>query len=125
MANERPNIIELLEQEKKYYLEQIKKTNIALSALKGEIVKSEIKKPSKNKTIRWTKTILKVLDEYDDLSLDELRSKVAEKGIPQALTEEYRNTIQSITHRLVRKGKLAKTEKGNFRKREKIIINEN
>jgi hypothetical protein len=119
MDTNRPDIIQLLEQEKKFYLEQIKRVNIAISALKGDVSPSN-DASIKKEGISWTKEILKVFEKYKNLTIDEICNKIAENGTPEALDKTNRNTIQALVHRQVAKHRLIKDEKGIFTKREKI-----
>ena len=112
MTEQRPNIINLLEKEKGYYAEQIRRINVALTALKGE-EKAEQEKESKQprKVVQWKKEVSKVFKEYDELTLNEVCDKLVEKGISEALDKKYKNTILSTLRRMQIKGKLEKIGK--------------
>jgi hypothetical protein len=121
MDTSRPDIIQLLEQEKKYYLEQIKRVNIAISALRGDVTTPSAKDDIiKKDSIPWTKEILRVFDYYNNLTMDDICNKIAENGIPEALDKSNRNTIQALVHRQVAKHNLIKDDKGIFVKLKKI-----
>ena len=116
MKTNRPDVIEVLEREKEYYLDQIKRINIALSALRGESIETKTDTTPTRK-IEWTAEIVKLFDEYDELNLKQVREKLSEKGITEALDEKYRSTINTTLNRKAKDGILFKTENGGYRKR--------
>lgn len=120
MSTERPDVIEVLEKEKTYHLEQVKKINLALAALKGETASpSETEQP--RQSLPWAAKIDELFDSTDEwMTLEEVREKLAEMGIPEALEKDYRNTVYSTLHRKATKkgGTLDKDEDGRYRKRQ-------
>jgi hypothetical protein len=110
MSKQRPDVIELLEAEKAYYLDQIRRINIALGALKSE-AKPQGEVVVEKRQIKWRKEILNLFNEFDGLSIGDVCQKLAEKGISEALDKKYRNTIGNTTNRLKTEGKLEKMGK--------------
>lgn len=119
MKKQRPDIIEMLEGEQKYHIEQLRRVNLALAALRGETAigtRTEVKKSAKR--IQWTEEVMKILDEDDTgLNLEQIRNKLAEKGIAEALEEKYKATIYSTLSRGLKKEQLEKAGYGLYRKK--------
>lgn len=118
MGTTRLDITEILEREKEYYTEQIQRINTALAALKGELVNVETtSKPKKTRTVQWTAEIKKLFDTGIEGTTEQLRNKLAEKGIVEALEDSGKNSVYSIVSRLSLGGYLEKTEDGIYRKK--------
>lgn len=118
MAEDRPDIITVLEKEKEYHLEQVKRINLALSALTGETTTPD-DQPKTRKTLSWASKIDEIFNKTDEwLTLEEVRQRLSEMGLTEAIEQEYRNTVYSTLHRKATKTKvLEKDEEGRYRKR--------
>ena len=113
MNNKRPDIIEMLEAEKGYHAEQIERIDIALKALRGE--KTELVGLPTPKPVHWAARINEVFKEFDGLLLKDVRNKLAQKGIPQALDKKYTPTIYSTLKRKQKRGELEKRGKRYYK----------
>ena len=120
MGNERPDVLEILEENKKWHQEQIARIGLAIAALKGENgkPKNEIKKPSKRSGIKWAYEIDKLYENYPNeaFNLNTIRSKLAEQGLAEALADVYRSTISTALSRKVTEGKLVREKPGFYKK---------
>ena len=117
MNVENLDVVELLEKKQVYHIEQLKRIKLALSALKGE---TEFKKGTAitSKNIQWTKEVMKLFNESDrGMTLVQIRNKLFESGIPEAMDDKYRPTIYSTLTRGVDKGVLEKAGYGLYRKK--------
>ena len=122
MRTTRPDITEILEREKEYYAEQIRRINNALAALKGDLVNTETTtKPKKTRTVQWTAEIKELFDAGIEVTTDELRNKLAEKGIVEALESSGKNSVYATVSRLSSGGYLEKTDDGMYRKKQRKI----
>ena len=117
MGRARPDLIEVLEGELKWHIEQVQRIRVALAALKGETAKLSVKNSGESPAkIPWTARVIEIFDESDDmLNLDEVRKRLAEKGIAEALDDKHRATIYSTLIRGVKIGRLVKVEHGKYR----------
>jgi hypothetical protein len=123
MDKARPDVIEILEMEKKYHADQIRRINVAIAALKGETSVEEIapQKQSPQKTtkaVQWTAKIKEIFDNNDVLSIEQTRDKLVEKGIVEAMTGSGKNSIYSTFSRLKKIGYLEQPEYGKYRKKQ-------
>lgn len=110
MSKDNPDIIETLEEQLLYHREQIKRIRTAIQALKAD---TPVQQRSTSESVPWTSEIRKLFDEHDQLSVEEVREKLAEKGLP-AMDEKHYPTIQSILSRL--RGTLVdRVEPGTYR----------
>jgi hypothetical protein len=118
MTDDRPDIITVLEKEKEYYLEQVKRINLALSALTGDATTPD-DQPKTKKTISWAAKIDEIFNNTDEwLTLEEVRQRLSEMGLTEAIEKEYRNTVYSTLHRKATQTKvLEKDEDGRYRKK--------
>lgn len=118
MDAESTDVIELLEKKRKYHVEQLRRINVALAALKGETDVVSKAKASSTKAIPWTAEVMKVFNEADKpLSLKQVCQKLAERGIREALDNKHRPTIYSTLDRGVKKEELEKAGYGLYRKK--------
>jgi hypothetical protein len=130
MSTTRPDVIEILEMEKKYHADQIRRINVAIAALEGNIIEGSMKieatahqeqPPQKTtKPIQWAAEIRAIFDNSDILSIEQVRNKLIEKGIVEAMTDSGKNSIYATISRL--KGKyLKKTEYGKYQKKPQLV----
>lgn len=119
MPTERPDIITVLEKEKAYHLEQVKRINLALAALTGETIPSD-DGGLQRQTPPWAQKIDELFESTDEwLTLDEVRNRLAEMGLPEALEKDHRNTVYSTLHRKSKTTKtLEKDDEGRYRGRK-------
>jgi len=124
MGTKRPDVIELLESERDWHKEQIERIDLALKVLRGQPIKEETKSTASEK-IQWAREISSVFVEFGELTLKQVREKLAIKGISKALESRYNPTIFSTLKRKVKQGELEKVEYGRYRKtlpKRRIII---
>ncbi len=123
MNTPRPDITEVLEREKEHYAEQIRRINVALAALKGELVTigttpETTSQPLKPRTIQWAEECRKIFNTGIELSTEQLRNKFAENGIVEALEAGGKSNLYATVSRLLKGGYLEKTEKGTYLKKQ-------
>jgi len=121
MANNRPDVIELLENEKRYHSEQLKRIDIALAALRGETIPTEQdnRGTKRSESIPWASAVDKVFKENDKwLSIEDVQKKLSENGILEVFDSRKRSILYSTLIRKVRSGFLERNEQGYYRKRE-------
>lgn len=122
MTRQRPDVIDLLKKEREYHLEQVQRINNALAAFEGELTKTNLgssKSVSKAHKIQWTAPAREVFDTGVEITTEQLREKLAEKGIVEALDDSYKNSIYATVSRLAKSGYIEKTENGTYRKSSK------
>ena len=122
MNSKRPDITEVLEEEKSWYVEQIKRIDLALSVLRGEKLPNTDQSKEKPKTVPWTAEIDKLFSEYDRLTMTDLRNKLAEKGFPEALERGYYSTIFQTLKRKIDNGELEKQDDMYCKKRQRTRL---
>lgn len=115
-ASGRPDVIEVLKRERDYHMEQLKRINMALAVLEGEVTGNIDDKPEKRK-IEWTAEIIKLFDECDRLDFDQVRQKLAERGVTEAVENRYRNTVYTTLKRKVDENVLSKGADGCYSKK--------
>lgn len=120
MGNERPDVLEILEENKRWHQEQIARIGLAIAALKGEssLPKNKIKKTSKRSGIKWAYEIDKLYENYPNeaFNLNDIRHGIAERGLTEALDDIYKNTISTALARKVKEGKLVREKPGFYKK---------
>ena len=98
---------------------------MALAALKGQMLAPEESGPQRQ-SMPWAAKIDELFESTDEwLTLKDVKNRLAEMGIPEALEKEHRNTIYSTLHRKATKTKtLEKGEGGRYRakKHERIRL---
>lgn len=109
------DIIKVLKEKKVHFLEQIRRIDIALDALEGEMSNkdSSVIVP---KRIKWAAEIRNILTGEEGLTPAGIRQKLAEKGITKALDNNYSSSIYATLSRLVTTKELMKTEDGKYLK---------
>ena len=119
MNNEDMDIVRLLEKRQKYHADQLQRVNIALAALKGQTGVTDDIIGKATEPTQWTANIMAIFDESNNaLTLPDVRNKLAEKGISEALNERTRGTISNTLMRLVKNKKLEKAGYGLYRKKK-------
>ncbi len=108
MNSGRLDVIEVLEKEREYHLEQVKRINMALAALKGQVTKAEDNRPE-SRRIEWTTEIVRLFDTGEELDLEQVRQALANRGTPEALEPRFRNTVYTTLMRKVQDKTLTKT----------------
>ena len=113
MENKDIDVLQVLKDKRFYHLEQVKRINLAIGALEGKPDKS---KKVFSKRIQWKREVLTLLNEHDGLLPIEIRQKLAEKGITQALDENSKSSLYATLSRLSGKGMLKRAETGKYYK---------
>ena len=116
MENSRPTIIEMLEQEKGHYLEQLRRINIALDALRGDTKVESNNVPKRR--IPWSEEISGIFKHNDHLAMKDIRNTLAERGYPEATENRMKATVYQTLMRKVKQGELQKTENGIYHKKK-------
>ncbi len=127
MNKTRPDVIEILEIEKRYHADQIKRINVAIAALKGDVDVEEATRQEKSpqkapKQTQWTTEIKDIFENNDVLTPEEVRDKLIEKGIVEAMSVKGKNSIYSTFSRLKKSGYLTQPEYGKYRKKVKRVL---
>ena len=122
MPDDRPDVIKMLKKEREYHLEQVKRINIALSALEGGTT-IDSSGETAPRSIGWSAAIDKLFRETDEwLTLNDVRKQLSESGIPEAIDKKNRNTIYSTLIRKVNKTKtLVKDDDGRYKAKKAKI----
>lgn len=123
MNNTRPDVIEILELEKKYHADQIRRINVAIAALKGnvsieETTPKEQPQQKKPRSVQWTSEIKDIFESNDVFTPEEVRDRLVEKGIVEAMSNQGKNSIYSTFSRLKKAGYLEQPEYGKYRKKQ-------
>lgn len=125
MDKSRPDVIQLLNFEKEYHMEQIHRINVAIAALRGETNKSEPETTQKKKKrlIKWAAEIKKIFDSGLELNLKELRDMLMEKGISEVMGKSGKNAVYSTVSRLKsdKYKYLEQIENGKYRKKQRFV----
>lgn len=126
MNKTRPNVIEILEMEKKYHADQIRRINVAMAALKGNLNIEETapqeQSPQKaTKSIKWTAEIKALFNGGDVFTIEQTREKLVEKGIVEAMNKSGKNSVYATISRLKKSGYLEKPEYGKYRKKQQFV----
>ena len=120
------DVLELLEKEKEYHLNQVEKINRAISAYKGDEVgvsRNYNKKELDSKPVPWTKLIKGLFNRTgEEFNLEQIQDEIARIGYQEAKTQAGKNAIYTTISRLINNyDYLEKTESGAFRKKiEKV-----
>ncbi len=104
------DIVGLLKQRKATLLNELKRIDIALDALTGELGP----KKSTQSRIAWAEEVRKVLRSGELLSVQDIRSRLAQQGITKALDNNYASSVYATLSRMVSKGKITKDEEGRY-----------
>ena len=119
-----PEIVKVLESQRRFHLEQLRLIEIALAAIAaagGDVSKPAPHAPAKSgdvkkHRIQWTREIGRLLDEYDDFTFMDIQNGLAEKrGIAAAMTIQGQNVIHNTLNRFEKKGRIQKISPGVFR----------
>ena len=130
MTKPRPDVLEILELEKEYHAVQIRRISMAITALKGEVPIKETTQPEQpsqktTEPVQWTSEIKDVFQSGEVLSVEDVRNKLIEKGIVEAMTDRGKNSIYSTFSRLKKSGFLEKSGYGKYRRKRREIIRRN
>jgi hypothetical protein len=121
MPNNRPDVIELLENEKRYHSEQLKRIDIALAALRGETIpiEQDNQGAKRSESIPWSSAVEKVFKDNDKwLSIEDVQKKLSENGILEVSGSRKRSILYSTLMRKVKSQFLERNKDGCYRKRE-------
>lgn len=118
----RPDVIELLEKEKEYHLLQVKRINLAISALKqkDDSITNSNKQDPDGKTIQWTRLIKDLFNKTnEELGLEQIQDELASIGYPEAKSQGGRNAIYTTISRLIRNYNfLEKSDNGRYKRKD-------
>ena len=118
MDNNKPDILETLEKERRWHTEQIKRIDLAITALNSKSLEKEpVKLPTEK--VPWAAEISNLFKEFNTLTMKGIREKLAAKGYPQALQRSYNPTIFATVQRKVKQGEIVKVEHGRYKKKTK------
>ncbi|MGD8369720.1 MAG: hypothetical protein PVG78_18930 [Desulfobacterales bacterium] len=115
--------VKLLQQKRRFHEEQLRLIDIALAAIAdgkqggGPLPSQNGEKANKVKQhrIRWTREIERFLDDYEEVTIMDLQSDLAQKrDIPSALTIQGRNVITNTLNRFEKKGRVQKVRPGVY-----------
>jgi hypothetical protein len=115
--------VKLLRQKRRFHEEQLRLIDIALAAIAAgkktgmPAVARNSEKANKVKKhrIRWTEEIERFLDDYDEFTIMDLQSDLAEKrDIASAMTIQGRNVITNTLNRFEKKGRVQKIRPGVY-----------
>lgn len=116
---QRPDLITLLENEKKYYLEQVKRINTALSAIKNGVISTSFKQTSSKRRIKWAKELIEIFNNIEpnvELSPADIKEVLRDRGITEVDLPSNKNVVYTTLARLTNKKKvLEKVETGLYR----------
>lgn len=119
-----PEIVETLQQQRRFHREQLRLIDIALAAIESEknisaqpMVKDDAKlNKVKKHRIRWTMEIDRFLNHADEFTIMDVQTDLSEKrGIAAANTIQGRNVINNTLTRFEKKGRIQKIRPGVFR----------
>ena len=122
MNEKRLDVVDVLKREKEYYVQQIKRINVALSALRGEPPEQEpgTTKRKRTKPIAWTAEIREIFEDGLELNMKELRNRLVERGYVEANEQSGKNSVYSTVSRMISNGHLEKTDTG-YRKKQQTL----
>lgn len=115
--------VKLLQQKRRFHEEQLRLIDIALAAIAGgrqgggriQPQNGEKANRVKKHRIRWTREIERFLDDYEEVTIMDLQSDLAEKrDIPSAMTIQGRNVITNTLNRFEKKGRVHKVRPGVY-----------
>ena len=123
MTESRPDVLEILELEKEYHADQIRRINVAMAALRGKAVVEETTQQGQptqktTKPVQWTAEIKEIFKVDDMFTIEQVREKLIEKGIIDANHEREKNSIYSTFSRLKKSGYLEQPEYGKYRRKQ-------
>jgi hypothetical protein len=116
-----PEIIEVLERQRRFHQEQLRLIEIALTAIERD---RKSGKPFRGKThpgvkkhrIQWTREIDRLLDGYTEFTILDLQNDLVEKrGIVSARTVQGQNVVNNTLSRFQKKGRIQRVGPGRYR----------
>jgi hypothetical protein len=125
---ENQDIEDLLHQQLAFHREQKRKIDIAMTAIIGGAPKYEYQaganlayEPEPRQPIQWSRAINRLFEEYEQLTTHQIRSLLAEQGLP-AQQEKYRPTLLNTLSRKVGRS-LIRVSPGVYRRigRSKVV----
>ena len=122
MLEQEISLIELLEQRKLWLQDEIRQTDIALSALKSESLSPKRGRLSTTPTaikMKWAPKIDELFKNYDEeLTLHAIFDKLGELGMDEAKNKLHRASINACLSRRVKQGKLYRVRPGVYRRKQ-------
>lgn len=93
------DVIDVLLAQRNWHTDQIRRINLAIDILRGEASEDFRIRPE------WSKTIDAMFEQFPGpWNLDDVRSRLAEMGIAEALEDKHRNTVYATLYRKVQAG---------------------
>lgn len=121
MADQEIGLVKFLEQRKLWLQNEIRQTDIALSALRTESLQ-----PKQNHSLatttdrmKWSPKIDELFKNYDgELTLNAICEKLVEMGMQQAKEKSYKASINACLSRKVKQGKLRRVRPSVYCKKQ-------
>ena len=116
-----PEIIEVLERQRRFHQEQLRLIEIALAAIArehsvGRAAHGKTHPGVKKHRIQWTREIDRLLDEYTEFTILDLQNDLVEKrGIASARTVQGQNVVNNTLSRFQKKGRIQRVGPGRYR----------
>lgn len=115
------DIVQQLEQQKRFHQEQLRLIELALAAVRsgkaagaGTDTRSTANRIKKHR-IQWTREISRRLDDFDEFTIMDLQRDLADKsGITSADTVQGQNIINNTLNRLEKRGLVQKVSPGVY-----------
>lgn len=119
MPRTETDIESMLEKELQHHLEQAARCRRALAAYRGEDDPATQTKP-----LGWAAAIDELFQQHEQLTVDEVRSKLVEMGLP-AQEDQHLNTIRStLARKAGDNGTLERVSPGVYKKKTEIDFSE-
>jgi len=116
-----PEVVDTLERQRRFHEEQIRLIDVALTAIRaqgqpvGQPPAASNAKVRKHR-IQWTREIGRLLEDYTDFSILDLRNDLVEqRGITSARTIQGQNVINNTLNRRRKKGRIQRIGPGRYR----------
>ena len=122
MAEQEIGLVKFLEQRKLWLQNEIRQADIALTALRSELIQ-----PKQNNSLvattdrmKWAPKIDKLFEDYNgELTLHVIFDKIGKFGTDEAKNKLHRASINACLSRRVQQGKLYRVSLGIYRKKKK------
>lgn len=121
MLEQEISLVKFLEQRKLWLQNEIRQTDIAISALRNESLqpKQTDSLVTTGDRIKWAPKIDAIFKDYDgELTLNEICEKLVEIGMEQAKEKKYKASILACVSRKTTQGKLYRVRSGVYRRKQ-------
>jgi len=119
MLEQEISLVKILEQRKLWLQNEIRQADIALSALRSELLQPKQTNSSVATTdrIKWSPKIDEIFQDYNgELTLNEICEKLCEMGMQQA--KAYKASINACLSRKVKQEKLTRIRPSVYRRKQ-------